>query len=89
MPFVGRMDDIWAACYIQAKGCKVVFVKASVYQDRNIHGFVRDMKQEYLGYENNLSLVEDLARDPESVAAYSPGRALWTFELYERHFTNA
>ena len=54
MPFVGRMDDIWAAYYVQAKGCNVVFGKASVYQERNVHDLVRDMKQEYLGYENNL-----------------------------------
>ena len=89
MPFVGRMDDIWAAYYIQAKGCKVVFAKASVYQDRNVHDLVRDMKQEYLGYENNLNLVQDLARDPESLTAYSPGRALWALQLYRRHFRHA
>jgi hypothetical protein len=89
MPFVGRMDDIWAAYYIQAKGYKVVFAEPSVYQHRNVHDLVRDMKQEYLGYENNLNLVQDLARDPESLAAYSPGRALWAFELYRRHFKHA
>ena len=65
MPFVGRMDDIWAAYYVQAKGYSVVFAKASVFQERNVHDLVRDMKQEYLGYENNLNLVLDLARDPE------------------------
>jgi len=86
MPFVGRMDDIWAAYYVQAKGYCVVFAKASVYQERNVHDLVRDMKQEYLGYENNLNLVCDLTHDPESIAAYQPGRGLWAFKLYRRHF---
>lgn len=89
MPFVGRMDDIWAAYYVQAKGFRVVFAKASVYQERNVHDLVRDMRQEYLGYENNLNLVVDLARDPESIAAYPPGRSLWARTLYQRHFKHA
>ena len=85
-PHVGRMDDIWAAYYLQAKGRRVVWNKASVYQDRNVHDLVRDMRQEYLGYENNLQLVQDLARDAESLLAYLPGRSAWAFELYRRHF---
>ena len=66
-----RMDDIWASYYLQAKGYRAVWAKASVYQLRNPHDLVRDMKQEYLGYENNLKLVQDLALDPESIASYS------------------
>ena len=85
-PHVGRMDDIWAAYYVQAKGYSVVFNRASVYQERNPHDLVRDMCQEYVGYENNLTLVSDLARDPRSITAYLPGRSLWAFELYRRHF---
>jgi hypothetical protein len=85
-PHVGRMDDIWAAYYIQAKGFKVVWNKASVYQKRNVHDLVRDMRQEYLGYEHNLQLVESLAKDPESILAYLPGRSAWAFQLYRKHF---
>ena len=85
-PHVGRMDDIWAAYYLQAKGYRAVWARASVYQLRNPHDLVRDMVQEYLGYENNLKLVQDLALDPESIAAYLPGKSNWAFELYRRHF---
>ena len=85
-PHVGRMDDIWAAYYLQAKGFRAVWNRASVYQDRNIHDLVRDMKQEYVGYENNLKLVQDVAKDPESILAYLPGRSVWAFQLYRRHF---
>ena len=88
-PHIGRMDDIWAAYYIQAKGFRVVWNKASVYQKRNVHDLVRDMKQEYPGYENNLQLVGALAREPESILAYLPGRSAWAFQLYRRHFDHA
>jgi hypothetical protein len=87
LPFCGRMDDIWAAYYLQAKGRKVVFCAPSVYQQRNVHDLVRDMKGEYLGYENNLNLVRDVAADPEAIRSYLPGRAIRAFDLYRRHFT--
>ena len=85
-PHVGRMDDIWGAYYAQAKGWRVVWNRASVYQDRNVHDLVRDMQQEYCGYENNLKMVEALASDPESIVQFLPGRAQWAFDLYRRHF---
>jgi hypothetical protein len=88
-PHIGRMDDIWAAYYVQAKGYRVAFAKASVFQRRNPHDLVRDMRQEYLGYENNLDIVRDLARDAKSIAAYLPGRAIWAWSLYLRHFDRA
>jgi hypothetical protein len=88
-PHIGRMDDIWASYYLQAKGCKVVYAKPSVYQDRNEHDLVRDMKQEYLGYENNLDLVKDLAVDPERIINYLPEQSIRAFNFYRGHFENA
>jgi len=88
-PHVGRMDDIWAAYYVQAKGYKVAYNKPSVYQARNEHDLVRDMRQEYIGYENNLKLVQDLARSPESILAHLPARTAQAFSLYRRHFHDA
>lgn len=86
IPHVGRMDDIWAAYYVQAKGHKVVFAQASVEQKRNDHDLIRDMTLEYLGYENNLKLIEDLTLDAEAIRYYLPGRALRAWEAYQRHF---
>jgi hypothetical protein len=86
-PFCGRMDDIWAAYYVQAKGRQVVFGAPSVFQLRNEHDLVRDMRGEYLGYENNLNLVRDVVADPEAILSYLPGRAIRAFQLYRRHFT--
>ena len=88
-PHIGRMDDIWASYYLQAKGYRAVWAKASVIQLRNPHDLVRDMQQEYLGYENNLKLVQDLALDPESIASYLPERSKKAFDLYRRHFQDA
>ncbi|HUC60562.1 MAG TPA: hypothetical protein VMF53_01255 [Alphaproteobacteria bacterium] len=85
-PHVGRMDDIWAAYYVEAKGYRVAYGKASVFQDRNVHNLVRDMQQEYLGYENNLAIVEALPKDADALLAYLPGRSVWALELYKRHF---
>ena len=62
-PHVGRMDDIWAAYYVQAKIASVVYGKASVFQDRNVHDLTRDMRQEYLGYEHNMSIVQELPKE--------------------------
>ncbi|MBU6410714.1 MAG: hypothetical protein KGR98_10025, partial [Verrucomicrobia bacterium] len=50
-PHVGRMDDIWPGYYVQALGHKVVYNRASVYQERNVHDLIRDMRGEYIGYE--------------------------------------
>jgi hypothetical protein len=85
-PHIGRMDDIWASYYLQAKGYKLVYGKPSVFQARNEHDLIKDMKQEYLGYENNLSIVQDLATDPEKIFDYLPERSIRAFDLYRRHF---
>ncbi|MBI4707971.1 MAG: hypothetical protein HY761_08615 [Candidatus Omnitrophica bacterium] len=87
-PHIGRMDDIWASYYMQAKGARVVYGKASVYQARNEHDLIKDMKQEYLGYENNMKLVQDLAVDPERIVNYLSERSIQAFKLYRRHFKN-
>lgn len=85
-PHVGRMDDIWASYYMQAKGKTVVYGQPSVYQQRNVHDLVRDMKQEYAGYENNLNIVTELAHDPERLRKYLPEKAIEAWDYYRRHF---
>ena len=85
-PHVGRMDDIWASYYIEAKGCMVVYSKASVYQARNVHDLVKDMKMEYPGYENNLKIVNELPSNPENILKYLPEKSQLAFSLYKKHF---
>ncbi len=86
LPGIGRMDDIWASFQVQAKGFSVVYSKASVFQARNHHDAVEDMRQEYLGYENNLRIIEGLAEGRDALLPFLPPRALRARELYRRHF---
>src|ERR1700739_1262261 len=79
-PHIGRMDDVWASYYVQAKGCKVIYGEASVHQVRNVHDIVSDMKMEYLGYENNLNIVNELVIDAESLMKHLPERSKLAFE---------
>ena len=85
-PHIGRMDDIWASYYVQSLGHHVVYGRPSVYQQRNEHDLVVDMKAEYIGYENNLNLIGDLTLDPQRIHWYLPARACQAFSLYQKHF---
>lgn len=85
-PFIGRMDDIWASYYLEATGAKVIYEKPSVYQLRNPHNLITDMKNEYIGYENNLNLLYDLTSSPNNIKKYLPGKSIYCFELYQKHF---
>jgi hypothetical protein len=89
LPHVGRMDDIWAGYYAQAKGYRVVYGKASVYQERHEHDLIRDMKKEYIGYENSLRLIQDVTVNPERYFQYLPPETARAFALYRRHFSHA
>lgn len=81
-PSVGRMDDIWAAYYLQAKGFKVYFQKASVIQERNAHDLTLDLEREIIGYLNNERLIVEVMSDPELLKKYV-GEASWeSFLLY-------
>ena len=85
-PHIGRMDDIWASFYVQAKGARVVYDRPTVYQDRNVHDLVKDMKQEYLGYENNLNLIRALYDNPDAIFDYLPEESARAFKIYRSLF---
>ena len=85
-PHVGRMDDIWAAYYVQAQGASVVFGKPTVFQERNPHDLVVDMKKEYIGYENNLAIVEAVATDADALFKFLPSESIAAFDQYRSHF---
>jgi hypothetical protein len=83
-PHIGRMDDIWAAYYVQSKGNKVVFSKPGVLSDRSLgtagrYSMVEDMKREYIGMENNMNLLNDLSTNPESIEKYLPEQSWKAF----------
>lgn len=81
-PFVGRMDDIWAAFYVQSLGFKVLFDKSTVYQDRNQHSYYKDFQGEIIGYNNNLNLILSLKKDPHNIKKFLPNRSYQAFKEY-------
>src|SRR3989344_745432 len=84
-PGIGRMDDIWISYYVQALGFKVVYGKASVYQSRNKHDLTKDMKEEFLGYENNIKIVEKIVYNPEEIRNFVSEKAWRAFDIYRDH----
>jgi len=83
-PHIGRMDDIWAAYYVQSKGHKVVFTKPGVLSDRSLgtagrYSMIEDMKREYIGMENNTNLLNDLSTNSELIEKYLPKKSWEAF----------
>ena len=83
-PHIGRMDDIWASYYVEAKGFKVLYNRPSVYQQRNVHDLTTDMKKEYIGYEHNLKLIRELKKDPNNIKKFLPKKSWDAFKLYQK-----
>ncbi len=82
-PHVGRMDDIWAAFVTQFEFPKsVAFGPASVYQERNEHDLVKDLKAEMLGYEHNLEFVQS----PKDWKKFLPPQALVAYQRWQECF---
>ena len=88
-PETERMQDIWAAYYLQAKGHKVVFTKPGVNSDRSLgtsgrYSIINDMKKEYLGMENNLQLIKDVTENPDSIKKYISERSWEAFQEWKK-----
>jgi hypothetical protein len=83
-PNIGRMDDIWAAYYLESLGYRVVYTEATVLQSRNIHDLTLDFEREVLGYTQNHNLIRDLKRDSNAIQNYLPEKTYVAFELYRK-----
>lgn len=90
-PHIGRMDDIWAAYYLQAKfpDC-VTYAKASVFQDRNPHDLVKDLDAELIGYRHGLEFFDWVNEEhhidtpfADEWPEYFPADAVKAFEVYK------
>lgn len=92
-PHIGRMDDIWAAYYLQAKfPNSVAYAKASVKQDRNPHDLTKDLEAEMIGYKHSLDFARWCAelRDLKQVMLwpeYIPEKAKKAFAVYRECFS--
>lgn len=83
-PEVGRMDDIWAAYYVQSLGFRVVYSKASVQQFRNVHDLTVDFEREVLGYTQSYKLLDSLANDSESIFSFLTPKSRQAFQTYNK-----
>lgn len=86
-PHIGRWDDIVASYYVGAKGARVVYGPASVYQKRNPHNIADDFKNELWGHNNMSALLNP---QPEDVAGailrILPQQSVEAFRLYQKHY---
>ncbi len=59
-PYVGRMDDIWGGYYTQEMiGLdKLIYNRASVYQDRNVQDLITNLEKEIIGYRHTLDFTK-------------------------------
>ena len=87
-PHIGRMDDIWASYYVEAKGFKVLYNKASVYQKRNEHDLTLDMEKELLGYMKNYVLIDKIRENPENIKKFMPEKSWQAFIEYKKILKN-
>jgi len=85
-PHIGRMDDIWAAYYVQSLGYKVIFDNATVYQDRNYHNIYDDFKKEIIGYKNNFELIKNLKKNFFYIKRFLPKKSYQALKIYEKLF---
>jgi hypothetical protein len=90
-PEVGRMDDIFAAYYLQAATDVVpVFNAPSVRQNRNPHDPISDLIAELPGLEYGAAICDDtILRDPAAILNRMPQRSRDAFAAYRRHFGEA
>jgi len=85
-PHVGRMDDIWGGYYMQAKGHTVIYNKATVVQERNVHNYLVDFSKEVDGYLHNSKLIDAISKDPEAIQQFIPERAYQALQVYQTLF---
>jgi hypothetical protein len=85
LPYIGRMDDIWASYLVQKKfPNSVIYGQPTVYQERKeTHSRnINDMKDEMLGYEQTLNFIKGKFRLPhEANKAYNAYRQCFKGKL--------
>lgn len=80
-PGVGRFDDIWASYYFERLNPgRVIYGKATVFQDRNDHNIWNDFDNELYGYKNNVEALVN------GVERYLPAKSQKFLELYKKYF---
>lgn len=83
LPFVGRMDDIWASYILQFHFSEnLVYFKPTVYQERNKQDLIKNLENEVMGYRETMRFIEDLPNYLENL----PDKTRKSFEVYQKYF---
>jgi len=83
LPHVGRMDDIWGGYILQHFfPNKLIYNRASVYQDRNVQDLITNLEKEVIGYRYTYSLLQNL----ENYKKFFPDETYHFFETYRSQF---
>lgn len=87
LPFVGRMDDIWASYYLQIQNpdAKIMFTYPTVYQVRRDHTIAKDLRGELIGMENQTQLLDSL-EDPDKFRAMLPELTQKFLQIWESEY---
>jgi len=83
---VGRMDDIWGGYYTQGMigKDKLIYNRASVYQDRNVQDLIVNLEKEIIGYRNTLDFTKTTPYT--SYNDYIPEQTQKFLKVYFKHF---
>jgi len=83
LPGIGRMDDIWGSYIAQYDyPCNIVYNSASVYQERNVHNFMKDFEAEVQGYVYTPKLLSDLKHYRD----FLPDQSKEFLDIYRSYF---
>lgn len=84
-PHIGRMDDIFASYYLQARFPEsVVYGPPSVVQERNPHDLSKDLEAEMIGYKHALDFAKAMQQTPDIFPEFIPQESLEAFRAYKR-----
>lgn len=83
LPFVGRMDDIWGGYLLQQLfPDSLIYTKSTVYQNRNKQNLIKNLKDELLGYENNMNFLSNISL----IHTYIPEKTREFYKIYRGCF---
>ena len=87
-PDQGRIHDIWASYFLQYhnKNIKVVYNKASVYQKRNSHNLITDLKNEFKDLKNNFKFLNLMFNRKFNYKKEFSKRSIEAYNQYKKHF---
>jgi len=79
-PYIGRMDDIWGGYYTQEMigKDKLIYNKATVYQERNKQDLITNLENEVIGYRNTLDFTKNCNLEP----SYIPDKTKEFLDIY-------